>query len=76
MFSGKVWGGAAENVAFYQNLYNSGYFSFASSPWTINVELFPHMTAGLAYDLLCTGFILSILIPMVILFASVWTWED
>lgn len=76
MLSGKVWGAAAVNVDFYQYLYNAGYFSFASSPWTINAELFPNMTAGQAYDLLCLGLFLSVIVPLIILFVSLWTWND
>lgn len=76
MLSGKVWGDPGSNVNFYQYLYNAGYRSFAASPWTINAELFPNMTAGQAYDLLCFMLFLSVILPLILLFISLWTWED
>jgi hypothetical protein len=76
MCCGKVWGDPGSNVIFYQNLYNAGYSSFAASPWTINAEFFPNMTAGVAYDFLLGLIITSSVLALVILLISIWTWED
>lgn len=52
LFVNLMWGASANNVAFYVSLMTHGYPSYAYYPWTINVWLFPKMTAGLAYDTL------------------------
>ncbi len=52
MFVQRMWSGVDDNIGFYTALKRDGYGSFSAMPWTINVELFPDMRAGEAYDLL------------------------
>lgn len=52
LFVSRMWGPAETNVAFYSDLIGNGYGSYSEMPWTINIWLFPSMTAGLAYDVL------------------------
>jgi hypothetical protein len=51
-FVTRMWGSTQTNIQFYQDLASNGYRSYSQMPWTINVELFPNMTAGVAYDAL------------------------
>jgi hypothetical protein len=48
----REWGSTQDNINYYTNLQSEGLHSMSEMKWTINVELFPNMTAGLAYDLL------------------------
>jgi hypothetical protein len=50
MLSCKVWGPDQQNIQFYTDLLANGYPSMSWMPWSINFELFPKMTAGVAYD--------------------------
>lgn len=52
LFIQHMWGLASDNVVFYSDLIKNGYMSYSQLPFTINVWLFPNMTAGLAYDVL------------------------
>jgi hypothetical protein len=48
----RMWGSATGNIQYYKDLIGNNYTSMSQMPWTINVELFPNMTAGIAYDVL------------------------
>ena len=48
----RMWGQASTNIQYYKDLIGNNYTSMSQMPWTINVELFPHMKAGEAYDVL------------------------
>jgi hypothetical protein len=51
-FSSRMWGDTQTNIRFYTDLAGNGFKSYSQMPWTINFELFPNMTAGVAYDVL------------------------
>lgn len=52
MWVDRMWGPISGNIIFFQDLINRGFQCWSQAPWTINAELFPHMTFGQAYDLL------------------------
>ena len=48
----RMWSTCDQNIQFYTDLKGNNMNHFREMKWTINFELWPNMTAGVAYDLL------------------------
>jgi hypothetical protein len=59
MLVNRMWGSLQGNLDFFSLLIKQGFTAWSQAPFTINAELFPNMTFGVAYDLLMAMNIMS-----------------